>query len=63
MLLQLFLSQIEPPEQYVQLGNTDGLEIETEVVKSDESETDTESDSPELSDNLASLAYNSHTLD
>ncbi|KAL6408560.1 hypothetical protein AUP68_08420 [Ilyonectria robusta] len=61
-LLRLFLSQTEPPERHVQLGDADGLETELEVVESDESETDTESDSPELSDDLASLVYDSHAL-
>ncbi|KAI5456502.1 hypothetical protein BGZ63DRAFT_429144 [Mariannaea sp. PMI_226] len=55
----LFLSQTEPPERPVQLDDVDGLERELDVVVC----TDSKCDSPELSDEFASLVYNLHACD
>ncbi|KAH7109324.1 hypothetical protein EDB81DRAFT_672260 [Dactylonectria macrodidyma] len=62
-LLRQFLSQAEPLEWHVQLDDVDGPETDVDMVGNDESDTSLESDNLELSDDFASLVYDSHAFD
>lgn len=54
----------KPPERHIQLDDGDGLEMELDVVEDEDadSDTDPERDSPELSDDFATLEYDSHAF-